>query len=59
VNTATVDELRTLPGVGPAMAHRIVECRGEDGYASIDDLLRVPGLGPARLAELRPSVSAG
>ena len=60
VNTATVDELRTLPGVGPAMAHRIVECRGEAGYASVDDLLRVPGLGPARLAELTgPFVSAG
>ena len=58
VNTATVDELRILPGVGSVMAHRIVECRGEDGYASVDDLLRVPGLGRARLAELRPLVTA-
>jgi hypothetical protein len=49
-NTATEDELRQLPGVGPALAARIVAGRP---FTGPDDLRRVPGIGPAALDSLR------
>ena len=54
VNTATVGQLETLPGVGPAMARAIMEARP---YNKFDDLGRVKGLGEAKLAALRGRVS--
>ena len=54
VNTATVGQLETLPGVGPAMAKAIMEARP---YNKFDDLGRVKGLGEAKLAALRGRVS--
>ena len=58
VNTATVDDLEGLPGVGPATAAAIVDDRTRNGpFASIDDLERVPGIGPAKLAALRDQVT--
>lgn len=56
VNTATVDRLETLPGVGPALAKAIVDARP---YAKFDDLGRVKGLGTAKLEALRGRVSFG
>jgi len=59
VNRATAEELATLPGIGPALAGRIVEWRGANGpFASVDDLDRVPGIGPATVERLRPRVRA-
>lgn len=49
-NTATVDEIDLLPGVGPVLAERIVDGRP---YASIEDLRRVPGLGGKTFERLR------
>ena len=51
VNRATASELETVPGIGPALARRIVAYRP---YRSLDDLLRVPGIGPRSLQKLRP-----
>lgn len=51
INTATLDELDTLPGVGPKTAQLIVDGRP---YATVDDLLRVKGIGPATLAKIKP-----
>lgn len=60
LNTATPDELETLPGVGPALARRIVEFRQRHGpFATVDDLVEVPGVGPRTLERLRPMVYAG
>ncbi|MBK6916534.1 MAG: helix-hairpin-helix domain-containing protein [Deltaproteobacteria bacterium] len=50
VNTAGADELASLPGVGPAIAARIVAGRP---FVSVDALLRVRGIGPKTLARLR------
>jgi competence ComEA-like helix-hairpin-helix protein len=55
VNTAPVDELAQLPGIGPATARRIVDHRHDHGpFASIDALLDVPDIGPATLEAIRP-----
>jgi comEA protein len=59
VNRATADELATLPGIGPALARRIVEWRGANGrFGTVDDLEKVPGIGPATVERLRPRVRA-
>ena len=52
-NTATVDEIMLLPGVGEVLAERIVEGRP---YKSIDDLRRVPGVGDKVFAKLKESL---
>lgn len=58
LNTATVDELDTLPGVGPATAQAIVEYRSEHGrFNRIEDLLDVRGIGNAKFAALRSRVT--
>jgi competence protein ComEA len=53
-NRADEAELRALPGIGPALARRIVDSRRERGpFASVDDLRRVKGIGPRTLDRLR------
>ena len=52
INSAGVSELQQLPGIGPALAQRIVETRKGGRFTSADDLLRVPGIGKAKLAKL-------
>lgn len=57
LNTAGVEELDTLPGIGPATARAIIEERGRRGrFDSVEDLLDVRGIGEAKLAEIRPLV---
>jgi len=60
LNRATAKELEALPGIGPALAARIVAYREEHGpFAALDDLLRVPGIGPKTLDRLRDLVTVG
>jgi competence protein ComEA len=57
LNTATVAELDTLPGVGPVLAQRILDWRAQHGrFASVDQLSDVSGIGDARMAQLRDLV---
>ena len=57
LNTATVEQLDTLPGVGPVTAAAIIAWRDANGaFTSVDQLGDVEGIGPARLAKLRDLV---
>jgi competence protein ComEA len=57
LNTATVEQLDALPGVGPVTAAAIVSWRQANGkFTSVDQLADVDGIGPARLDKLRPLV---
>jgi competence protein ComEA len=58
LNTATVEQLDELPGVGPVTAQKIIDYREQHGaFSSVDDLDAIPGIGPARLEQLRELVA--
>ncbi len=53
INTATVEQLQTIPGIGPSRAAAIVQYRTENGaFASLDAVDAVPGIGPALIRQL-------
>lgn len=55
LNSATAAQLEHLPGIGPALAARIVADRSKHGrFTSVDQLDRVEGIGPKTLDKLRP-----
>jgi competence protein ComEA len=57
LNSATLEQLDTLPGVGPVTGQQILDYRSANGaFRSIDELDAVPGIGPATLEQLRPLV---
>ncbi|MGD8329199.1 MAG: helix-hairpin-helix domain-containing protein [Acidobacteriota bacterium] len=58
INTASAEELQKVPGIGEALARRIVEFREENGrFEKVDDLLNVRGIGVTSLEKLRPYLS--
>jgi len=58
LNTATAEQLDTLPGVGPVTAQKILEWRGSHGaFSAVDELLEVDGIGEKTLADLAPHVT--
>ena len=57
LNSATLEQLDALPGVGPITAQKIIDYRTKKGaFSSVDELDAVPGIGPARLEQLRDLV---
>ena len=57
INTATVEELETLPGIGERKAAAIVEYRGANGpFERVEDLVEVSGIGEGILASIRDLV---
>lgn len=58
LNVATLEQLDTLPGVGPVTAQKILDYRDKHGaFGSVDELDAIPGIGPARLDQLRDLVA--
>ena len=58
INAASVEELDTLPGIGPKTAKAIVEHRKTQGkFSSAEDLLQVRGIGPKKLAAILPHIT--
>lgn len=57
LNTATLEQLQQLDGVGPTTAEKIVRLREErGGIGTVDDLAEIPGIGPKKLEALRAQV---
>ncbi|HTX91884.1 MAG TPA: ComEA family DNA-binding protein [Anaerolineales bacterium] len=60
INSATVTELDTLPGIGPTTAQSIVDYRLENGpFLTIQDIENVPGVGPATYADIQDYITVG
>ena len=60
INTATAEELATLPGIGPTTAERIVEYRLQHGFfRTIQDIQNVPGIGPTTFEKIRDYITVG
>ena len=58
INTATVEQLDTLPGIGPVLAQRIVDYRTAHGpFTTIQEITQVPGIGDATLEKIKDRIS--
>ena len=60
INTANVEELTSVPGIGQTTAQRIVEYRRKYGkFYSVNDLLNVKGIGESTLEDIRSFITVG
>lgn len=58
INTASLEELDSLPGIGPTIAQRIIDYRDENGpFAVIEDILNVSGIGPSTFDQIKDLIT--
>ena len=59
VNSATAEELASLPGIGPAKAKAIVEYRAKQRFSTAEELMQVQGVGPKLFEQVKDHVTVG
>ncbi|HUF39810.1 MAG TPA: ComEA family DNA-binding protein [Anaerolineales bacterium] len=60
INNATLAQLESLPGIGPAIAQRIIDYREDNGpFAKISDIVNVSGIGPATYEQIKDRITVG
>ena len=60
INTASADELATLPGIGPTTAQNIINYRDQHGdFGTIEDIMNVPGIGPSTFDAIQDLITTG
>lgn len=60
INTATVDELSSLPGIGQAKAEAITKYRQKNGkFTTVEDITNVKGIGDKMLKKIKPEITVG
>jgi competence protein ComEA len=58
INTASLDELNALPGIGPTTAQKIIDYRDENGeFSTIEDIMNVSGIGPATFEDIKDLIT--
>ncbi|WP_051617051.1 ComEA family DNA-binding protein [Desulfonatronovibrio hydrogenovorans] len=57
INTADAEQLTSLPGIGPALAERIIDYRQEFPFTKTEDIMQVPGIGEVRYNEIKDLIS--
>ena len=56
INSATLEELQTLPGIGPAIAQRIIEYRTNNTFQSLEQIQDVKGIGEAMFNKIKDKI---
>lgn len=58
INKASLEDLVKIPGIGPALAHRILEYRTNEGmFSTIEDMKKVKGIGDKKFEEMKDYIT--